>query len=221
MAAGSKAGSWLFRKDRAQSGSSHVLILPVGTCASSWNQSRIPTGLCCVQKLLKDIHSLFCHLMTSCFWLCRLGISVWLVYDFIQKQNWGYFALLPKVVETLNPLQNAGTAEYLWFISSVLIFLFVQVEIIILRTKSYIWCTGCEGFKLLELLCLSVQPTQTPRDTLVQSLNLLSLVKLHFPALNRSWAGTCCHHELLHEHWVMTAAPVPQHQAFQRSPVGT
>lgn len=137
-------------------------------------------------------------LVTSCFWLCRLGISMWFVYDFIQKQNWGYFALLPKVVQTLNPLQNARMAEYLWFISSVLIFLFVQAEIIILRTKSYIWFSGCEGFKLLELLCLSVQPTQTPRDTLVQSLNLLSLVKPHFPGLNRSWAGTCCHHELLY-----------------------
>lgn len=112
MAAGSKAGSWLFS---AKEKTEHSLVVPMFwsfLCApmpAAETKPRSQLASAVVKSFWRTFIVFFCcDLVTFCLWLCRLGVSMWLVYDFFWKQNWGYFALLPRVVQTLNLLQKLG-----------------------------------------------------------------------------------------------------------------
>lgn len=204
MAAGSKAGSWLFS---AKEKTEHSLVVPMFwsflcapmPAAETKPRSQLASA---VFKSFWGTSRVFfcCDLVTFCLWLCRLGglcvACVWLHLK-AELRLFCPFTWSGANTELAAKCWD-GWVLVVHYFSFDLLVCTSRTKITILWTKSCIWCTGCEGFKLLELLCLSVQPTQTPRDTLVQSLNLLSSVKSHFPGLNRSWTGTCCHHELLY-----------------------
>lgn len=122
-------GNRLQRKTElvAQADSSHVLILHVRTYASSWNQNRIQIGFCYVQKLHKNIHSLFLVVI----WLSSAsGYPDWgFPWDLCMTSSFKsrtgiIFPFYIKQCKHWNPLLNTVTAEYTWFIFSFLIFLY-------------------------------------------------------------------------------------------------